>query len=46
MEYRSEGSRLEADDRMRHVTSIATLEASAQAIDKCSVEVQSYRNGD
>ena len=37
--YRAEAQRLELSDRSRHATSIATLEASAQAIDRCILEI-------
>ncbi len=37
--YRSEASRLELNDRSRHATSIAMLEASAEAIDRCILEI-------
>ncbi len=37
--YRDEARRLETVDRHRHASSIATLEASAMAIDKCILEV-------
>jgi hypothetical protein len=39
-EYRSEARRLERNDRSRHATSIAMLEARAQAIDRCVLEVR------
>ena len=38
--YRSEARRLDLSDRSRHATSIAMLEASAQAIDRCVLEIQ------
>ena len=38
--YRSEARRLELNDRSRHATSIAMLEAHAQAIDQCSLELR------
>jgi hypothetical protein len=40
-EYRSEARRLEANDRSRHETSIAMLEARAQAIERCLLELRS-----
>ncbi|WP_041598288.1 hypothetical protein [Granulicella tundricola] len=38
--YRAEAQRLELNDRSRHATSIAMLEASAQAIDRCILEIR------
>ncbi|RXH54032.1 hypothetical protein GRAN_5001 [Granulicella sibirica] len=38
--YRSEARRLELSDRSRHATSITMLEASAQAIDRCILEIK------
>jgi hypothetical protein len=39
-EYRAEAHRLELNDRDRHATSIATLEARAEAIDRCIIELR------
>jgi hypothetical protein len=38
--YRSESRRLELVDRSRHSTTIAMLEASAEAIDRCISELE------
>jgi hypothetical protein len=38
--YRVEMQRLESADRSRHATSIAMLDASAQAIDRCAFELE------
>jgi len=38
--YKAEARRLERSDISRHATSVAMLEASAQAIDRCILEVQ------
>jgi hypothetical protein len=38
-EYRLEARRLELVDRGRHAASIAMLEASAQSIEKCILEL-------
>ncbi|WP_041598275.1 hypothetical protein [Granulicella tundricola] len=38
--YRAEAQRLELNDRSRHATSIAMLEASAQAIDRCVLQIK------
>ena len=41
--FRAEARRLELSDLSRHATSIAMLEARAQAIDRCMVEVETLR---
>ena len=38
--FRAEARRLELADFSRHATSVAMLEARAQAIDRCIVDVQ------
>jgi hypothetical protein len=42
--YRAEAQRLERIDRNRHGTSVAMLEASAQAIEKCVMDIQGLLN--
>jgi hypothetical protein len=43
-EYQSEARRLERNDRSRHATSIAMLEARAHAIDRCVLELRALSN--
>jgi hypothetical protein len=40
---RAEARRLERSDLSRHATSVAMLEARAQALDRCILEVQTLR---
>ena len=39
-DFRAEARRLERSDLSRHATSVAMLEARAQTIDRCIVELQ------
>jgi len=43
-EYRSEAHRMERNDRSRHATSIAMLEARAHAMDRCVLEIRALSN--
>jgi hypothetical protein len=38
--FKAEARRLERSDLSRHATSVAMLEAHAQAIERCTLEVQ------
>jgi hypothetical protein len=43
--FRAEAKRLEHSDLSRHAISVAMLEARAQALDRCIIELQALGKG-